>query len=113
MSMNVTPMSMQMIIPQATEAGNVQHNLNQANMLQQNFDAVQRKAEDKLKQQQVQNKDNPEDGRIKDDPDRERKQGRGGSGRRRGQGPAPELEELAAENFAADPNRGHLLDISL
>lgn len=111
MSMNVTPMSMQMIVPQATEAGNVQHNLNQANMLQQNFDAVEQKAADRLKEQQVQHKDNPEDGRIKDDTDREK--GRGGSKKRQNRQSAIEEEEIAEENFAADPNRGHLLDISL
>ena len=47
--MDVTPMSMQMVVPRATDAGQVQHNLNQANAMQSDFQAIQQKAEDKLK----------------------------------------------------------------
>ena len=111
--MDVSPMSMQMIVPRATDAGQVQHNLNQANALQADYQALEQKREDKLKQQQVQEKDNPEDGRIKDDPDRQRRQGGDARGRRRS--PEP-MEEAAEENMmkmAEDPSRGRLLDISL
>lgn len=65
--MDVSPMSLQMIVPRATDAGQVQHNLNQANALQSDFQAIKQKADDKLKKQQVRTKDNPEDGKIKDD----------------------------------------------
>ena len=78
--MNVTPISMQMVVPQSTEAGQVQHNLNQAGALQQSFENVRQKEDARLKQQQVRNKDNPEDGRIKDDPEHRNKGSYAGAG---------------------------------
>ena len=111
--MDVSPMSMQMIVPRATDAGQVQHNLNQANALQSDYQALEQKREDQLKQQQVREKDNPEDGRIKDDPDRQKKQGGGSRGRRRSPGMPEEPAEEPAMKMAEDPSRGHLLDISL
>ncbi|BAL82277.1 hypothetical protein SELR_05690 [Selenomonas ruminantium subsp. lactilytica TAM6421] len=111
--MDVSPMSMQMIVPRATDAGQVQHNLNQASALQSDYQALEQKREDELKQQQVREKDNPEDGRIKDDPDRQKKQGGGSRGRRRGPGMPEEQAEEPIMKMAEDPSRGHLLDISL
>jgi len=109
MAMDVSPMSLQMVFPRATEAGQVQHNLNQAAALQQEFETVRQEQEAKLKQQQVRNKDNPEDGRIKENPDRRHGQGgRYAASGRRGQ-PAEEEEK---ETFASDPSRGHRIDIS-
>lgn len=105
--MNITPMNLQMVIPQATEASQVQHNLNQAGALQQSFEDVRQKEDAKLKQQQVRNKDNPEDGRIRDDGEG----GQGGyyaAGARRAQ---DEEEEQQEDKFANDPARGHFLDI--
>ena len=110
MAMDVSPMSLQMVFPRATEAGQVQHNLNHAAALQQEFETVRQEQEAKLKQQQVRNKENPEDGRIKENPDR--RHGQGGysaSGRRNRQ---TEEEEKEKERFAADPSRGHRIDIS-
>ena len=46
--MNVTPLSMQMVVPQSTEAGQVQHNLNQAGALQQSFENVKQKEDARL-----------------------------------------------------------------
>ena len=110
--MDVSPMSMQMIIPRATDAGQVQHNLNQANALQSDFQAVQQKADDKLKQQQVRTKDNPEDGRIKDDANHHAQQeGYQAKGKKPQQEEA--TQEEAKTNYASDPSRGHFLDISL
>jgi hypothetical protein len=112
--MDVTPMSLQMMVPRAADATQVQHNLNQANAMQSDFQAVKQKEEDKLKQEQVREKDELEDGRIKDDPDRQRKQGGSGSSRRRHLAAAEQSEpEQEPERFAQDPSRGHLLDISL
>ena len=108
--MNVTPISMQMVVPQSTEAGQVQHNLNQAGALQQSFEDVRQKEDARLKQQQVRNKDNPEDGRIKDDPEH-RNKGSYAGGRRKGGGQEEEAEEQKLELFARDPSRGHFLDI--
>ena len=111
--MDVSPMSMQMIVPRATDAGQVQHNLNQANALQSDYQALEQKNDDKLKQKQVRGKENPEDGRIKDDPERQRNRGGGSGGRRRGPTVMEETEEPPAMQLAEDPTKGHLLDISL
>ena len=63
--MDVTPVSLQMIVPRATEVGQVQHNLNQAASLQQDFEAMREQADAKLKETQVRSKANPEDGSIR------------------------------------------------
>lgn len=107
--MDVSPMSMQMLVPRAADATQVQHNLNQANALQQDFQSVQQKAEDKLKQEQVRGKDNPEDGRIREDPDHRQKQGGAQSGQRHHE----DQNDEESVNYAVDPSRGHFLDISL
>ena len=109
MSMDVTPMSMQMVFPRASEASQVQHNLNHAAGLQQEFETMRQKEADKLKELQVQGKDNAEGERIKDDPDRQKRQG-GYGAFARGRGASAEEEE--PEKFAVDPSRGHNLDIS-
>ena len=107
--MDITPVSIQMVYPTANEASNVQHNLNHATNLQQDFEALKQKQEDELKQKQVQHKDNPEGGTVKDDPER---QGRGGGYRRNARGRNPQNSE-PKEKFAIDPSRGRHLDISL
>ena len=86
MAMDINPISLQMVVPRTTEAGQVQHNLNQANALQADYQAVEQKREDQLKQKQVREKENLEDGRIKDDPERQRNRGgKGGKGRSAGE----------------------------
>ncbi|MCI6084792.1 hypothetical protein [Selenomonas sp.] len=109
--MDVTPMSMQMVVPRVSDAAQVQQNLNQAAAMQQDFEALREKEDAKLKETQVRTKDNPEDGRIKDDPNRNGQGGayEGGS-RKRGD---KDGEAEDAEAFAVDPARGHHLDISL
>ena len=85
--------------------------LQQAAALQQDFQAAREKADAKLKETQVRTKDNPEDGRIKDDPNRHGQGAYEGSGKgKRGEDDAQEGE---TEEFAVDPSRGHHLDISL
>lgn len=110
--MDVTPMSLQMMVPRAADATQVQHNLNQANAMQSDFQAIQQKEDDKLKQEQVRAKENPEDGRIKDDPDHQRKQGRDGASRRQASAGQEEDSPEDPVKYAEDPSRGHLLDIS-
>lgn len=113
-NMDVSPMSMQMIVPRSTDAGQVQHNLNQASALQSDYQALEQKNDDKLKQKQVRGKENPEDGRIKDDPERQRNRGgSGGGGRRSSAGQTEEPPEEPMVKMAQDPSRGRLLDISL
>ena len=108
--MDVTPMSMQMIVPRVSDASQVQQNFNQAAALQQDFEAVREKADAKLKQSQVREKDGVEDGRVKDDPNHKGQGGYAGSG-----GGQPEDGDAPQEdaNMAVDPTRGHHLDISL
>ncbi len=100
--MDVTPMSMQMVVPRVSDAAQVQQNLNQAAALQQDFQAAREKAE----------KDNPEDGRIKDDPNRHGQGTYEGSGKQGKRG-EEDAQEGDTEEFAVDPSRGHHLDISL
>ena len=99
--MNVTPISMQMMIPQSNEAGNVQSNM-------QN----RQKQDAELARQQVRAKEKAsDDARVKDDPERERRQGQRGR-----QGSRDKREDHGAEllqRLAVDPNRGVHLDISL
>ena len=104
-------MSMQMVIPRVADATQVQHNLNHAAAAQHDFETMRQKEADKLKEQQVQNKDNAEEGRIKDDPDRRQRQGGYGGGRKRN--PFAMAEDVPQEKFAVDPARGHNLDIAM
>ena len=104
--MEVNSMSMQMIVPRAADAGQVQHNLNQANALQADYQALEQKNDDKLKQKQVRGKENPEDGR--------KNRGGGYHNKRKMAGtPTEETEEQPTMKMASDPSRGQLLDISL
>ena len=109
MSMDVNPISLQMVVPRATDAGQVQHNLNQQPNMQQQFAVAREQMEVKTKMETVQTRDNPEDGRIKDDPER---QSRGGGyfGR---QGKRRDRENADEERPAVDLLRGHNIDISL
>ena len=61
---------------------------------------------------QVRTKDNPEDGRIKDDPNRHGQGAYEGSGKQGKRG-EEDAQEGETEEFAVDPSRGHHLDISL
>ena len=102
--MNVTPISMQMMIPQSNEAGNVQSNMQNQVNVQQTFESLRQKQDAELARQQVRAKEKAsDDARVKDDPERERRQGKRG----RGQGGREQREDHA------DPNRGVHLDISL
>lgn len=107
--MEIAPVGVQMTYANANNATQVQHNMNHAAALQQDFQTVREKLDAELKQKQVRNKDNAEGGRINDDPDRRNRQGGHYYSNRRRK-PQPETEE---ENFAVDPRRGHFLDISL
>lgn len=107
--MEVAPVGVNMTYANAGNAAQVQHNLNHAATLQQDFQMVREKLDAELKQKQVRTKDDAEGGRIKEEPDRRNRQGGAyyGSQKRKRE---PESE---SENFAVDPRRGHFLDISL
>ena len=106
--MEMAPVSVQMTYANANNAAQVQHDLNQASALQQNFEAVREKRDAELKQKQVRNKDDTEDGKIKDDPERNR---RNGGYYYRSRREPPEFED-EDDTYAVDPRRGHFLDIS-
>ena len=108
--MELAPVGVQMTYANANNAAQVQHNLNHASALQQDFQAVREKNDAELKQKQVRNKDDTEDGKIKDDPERNRRNGSGYYARSRREPPEFEDED---DIYAVDPRRGHFLDISL
>ena len=106
--MDINPISLQMVVPRATDAGQVQHNLNQQPNMQQEFAMMREQAEVKTKMETVQTRDNPEDGRIKDDPERQsRGGGYFGGGQKRKQ------KDEDEDRPAIDLLRGHNIDISL
>ena len=107
--MEIAPVGVQMTYANAPNATQVQHNMNHAAALQQDYQMVREKLDAELKQKQVRTKDDAEGGRINDDPDRRNRQGGHYYSSRRRK-PQPEKQE---ENFAVDPRRGHFLDISL
>lgn len=110
--MEIAPVGVQMTYANAQNAGQVQHNMNHAAALQQDLETAQREKETELKQSQVQNKDNAEGGKIKDDPER---QSRGGGYyyKRSKKRDDDEEEKKPREKLAVDPKRGRYLDISL
>lgn len=105
--MDLTPMNLQVMIPRANDAGQIQHNMNQQSAVQEDFQAIRQKAEDKLKQQQVRTKSEAEDGRIKDDPNKKGGQGQYQPGRKKN----PTEEEPEEEKMAVDAVRGQHIDI--
>jgi hypothetical protein len=109
MSMDVNPISLQMVVPRATDAGQVQHNLNQQPNMQQQFAMEREQMDVKTRMETVQTRDNAEDGRIKDDPERQSRGGgySGNQGKRRDRGNEEEDQPVV------DLLRGHNIDISL
>ena len=104
MGMDVSPMS-------AADAGQVQHNLNQQSALQSSYAQIQQEKETQQKQQSVIAKDNADSAKIRDDGDRD---GRGGyyQGQGRRQNDEDDNGTLGNGRIAADPSRGHNIDIS-
>lgn len=107
--MELAPVGVQMTYANANNAAQVQHDMNHASALQQDFQAVREKQDAQLKQKQVRNKEEAEGRVIKDDPERRKRQG-GYYYRSRRQRQEFEDED---DNFAVDPKRGYFLDISL
>ena len=113
MAMDLSPMNLQIMVPKATEVSQVQHNLNQQAVVQQDFEMIRDQADAKLKMEQVRSRDEMEDGKIKDDPDRRGKNGGYSGGRRQGgQASQGEAEEPSAR-MAVGTFRGHNIDIKL
>ena len=109
LKVELAPVGVQMTYANANNAAQVQHNMNQASALQQDFQAVREKNDAELKQKQVRNKEEAEGRVIKDDPERN---GRNGGSYYRSQR-EPQVFEDEDDVYAVDPRRGHFLDISL
>ena len=105
--MDVAPVGVQMTVANSSNVSQVHQNLNNAIALQSDIEMGRQKKDDELKQSQVRNKDDSEDGIIKDDPDRRSRNG--GYYYRASQ----QQEEDEEENFAVDPKRGRYLDFSI
>ena len=108
--MEIAPVGIQMTYANATNASQVQHNVNHAISLKQDTEAAKQKEDAELKQSQVRNKSDAEGGTIKDDPERN---ARGGGYYYNRSKKKKREDEQPPENFAVDPKRGHFLDISL
>jgi hypothetical protein len=108
MAMDINPISLQMVVPRTTDAGQVQHNLNQQPNVQQELAMMREQMDVKTKMETVKTKDNPEDGRVKDDPERQSRGGGYSGGQRRDRRGNEEEERPAIDIL-----RGHNIDISL
>lgn len=114
--MDISPMSLQAVVPKSSEVTQLQHNMNQQAAVQQDFEAIRQKTDAALKQKQVRKREEMEDGKIKDDPDRQKKQGRQDARKGHGQAGTGEDEAEAVpsgEKMAVDTFRGHHIDIKL
>ena len=108
--MEIAPVGVQMTYANAANVSQVNHNLHNEANLQQSFETVRQQKDEELKQSQVRTKDDAEGGRINDDPER---RGRGGGYYYRSAKKSSKPAEEPEENFAVDPRKGRLLDISL
>lgn len=108
--MELAPVGVQMTYANANNAAQVQHDMNHASALQQDFQAVREKEDAQLKQKQVRNKEEAEGRVIKDDPDRRER--RGGHYYKRQKRTPPDFVD-EDDVLATDPKRGYFLDISL
>ena len=114
--MDISPMSLQAVVPKSSEVTQMQLNMNQQAAVQQDFEAIRQKTDAALKQKQVRKREEMEDGKIKDDPDRQKKQGKQEARKRQGQAAdaaEDETEALSGERMAVDTFRGHHIDIKL
>lgn len=112
--MDLSPMNLQVMIPKATEVGQMQHTLNQQAAVQQDFEAVRQKTENELKQTQVRSREDVDGDKIKDDPDRQKRQGKYQMKKKRGQGNSEDaVDEDRTERMAVDTFRGQHIDIKL
>lgn len=114
--MDISPMSLQAVVPKSSEVTQMQHNMNQQAAVQQDFEAIRQKADAALKQKQVRAREELEDGRIKDDPDRQKKQGKYEAKQGKNKSEAPAAEDVQSaddERMAVDMIRGHHIDIKL
>ncbi|MCR5176738.1 MAG: hypothetical protein K6C05_07775 [Anaerovibrio sp.] len=112
--MDFSPMNIRMTVPQSTDVGQVQHNINQHGAVVHDNQALKDRQQQERIQKQVRSKEEAEGEKIKNNPDEEK--GKGGyRGKKRDAG-APEDEEMLQEDtqekMAVDQYRGQNIDIS-
>ena len=122
MAVDFNPMNLQLMVPKSTEVGQLQQNMHHQVNAQQDNQLTKQKETDEINQRTVQRHEEAEDGKIKDDPERERRQGgRNGGKRHRRDGEdnedeaariLAEVEELRRQSKNLDIARGSLIDIS-
>lgn len=100
-------MDLQVMIPKATEVGQIQHKLNHQADVQQVFVANSLQADADLKQKQVRKREQMADGTIDDKTKRQQQQAHD----KQQQSPAENDE--SDDNIAVDSIRGHIIDIKL
>lgn len=105
--MNIRPIDLQILIPQASEASKIQHTANQQNAALQHDFANQWQKISQDRQQQVQTVIQPEGGKISEKQEQEKRQ----KERRRAQGPSVKQQDQASQQIHADPLRGHTIDV--
>ncbi len=122
MAVDFNPMNLQMMVPKSTEVSQLQQNMHHQVNAQQDNQLSKQKETDEINQRTVQRHEEAEDGKVKDDPERERRQGGGNGGKRhRRDGEdnedeaariLAEVEELRRQSKNLDIARGSLIDIS-
>ena len=123
MAVDFNPMNLQLMVPKSTEVSQLQQNMHHQVNAQQDNQLAKQKETYEVNQRTVRRHEEAEDGKVKDDPDRERRQGGGYSGKRHrrdgedGEDEAArilaEVEELRRQSKNLDIARGSLIDISL
>lgn len=103
--MTIRAIDLQVLIPRVTEVSKVQHIADQQVAAQQQQVAAQQQQAVALRQQQVQQ--TPQNAGAKVNPDGERGERRQEERHKEGRGQENEAEEKSA----ADPIRGHTIDI--
>lgn len=122
MAVDFNPMNLQLMVPKSTEVGQLQQNMHHQVNVQQDNQLAKQREKDEVNQRTVQRHEEAEDGKIKDDPERERRQGGDSGGKRHrregedGEEQAvrlqAEVEELRRQSKNLDIARGSLIDIS-
>ena len=111
--MDFSPMNIRMVVPQATDVGQVQHNINQYGAVVHDNQALKDREDQERIQKQVRSKEEAEGQKIRENPDEER--GKGGYHAKKRQNPTQEEEETQEPEpvkMAVDQYRGHNIDIS-
>ena len=110
--MDFSPMNIRMTVPQATDVGQVQHNINQHGAVVHDNQAMKDQEQQERIQKQVRGKEEAEGQKIRENPDEERGKGGYRGSKRQAASSVEEEQEPEPEKMAVDQYRGHNIDIS-